>query len=130
MIIFINGYTLLAPLWPQLDLWKRQHQTAAVAGLPYKTKLDKKSPQAPQRAPIPSDDRLVIPAIALNAHIYTGTGAYLINLGVWARPNTSTPPSGSNTVMVAHRYNYTGATNFYSLGDLEDWRQSRGLLAG
>jgi len=119
LILIVNGYTLLSPLLPQLDLWKRKHDTAAVAGLPYATKLDKTSDKAAKRASIPPDNRLVIPAIALDAHIYTGTASYLINKGVWARPATSTPVKGSNTVLVAHRFNYTGASNFYSLNKMK-----------
>jgi len=119
LIIIINGYIAVSPLWPQFDLWKRRHQTAAVAGLPYKTKLDKTSPAATIRAAIPTDNRLVIPRLALNQHIYTGAGAYLVNLGVWARPNASTPPKGSNTVLIAHRFTYKGPSIFYSLGDMQ-----------
>jgi len=118
LILLIDGYILVSPALPQLELWQRKHQTAAVAGLPYKTKLDKKSPATDKRTAIPADNRLVIPKIALNQHIYTGDHAYLVNLGVWARPNASTPPQGSNTVMVAHRFTYLGPATFYSLGSL------------
>ena len=115
LVILINGYILISPLWPQFDLWKRKHQAAAVAGLPYKTKLDKDSSTQAKRAEVPSDNRLIVPKLALNEHIYTGRSPYLVNQGVWARPNTSIPPKGSNTVMVAHRFTYSGPATFYSL---------------
>lgn len=118
LIIIIDGYLVGAPFWPKFELWRRQHQTAAVAGLPYKTKLDKSSPAATKRAQIPTDNRLVIPKIALDQHIYVGTSAYLVNLGVWDKAQTSTPPKGGNTVMIAHRFTYLGPATFYSLGKL------------
>lgn len=117
VIVAINGYLLLSPLLPQFDLWKRRHQTAAVAGLPYKTQLDK-SKTDNKRTAIPKDDRLIIPKLALNEHIYEGTSPYLVNKGVWARPAASTPPQGSNTVLVAHRFTYSGPATFYSLDKL------------
>lgn len=118
LIVIIDGYLVMAPLWPKLDLWRRQHQTSAVAGLPYKTKLDKNSPKTIQRAPIPTDNRLIIPKIALNEHIYVGTNPHLVNKGVWDKSQTSTPPQGHNTVMVAHRFTYSGPATFYSLDKL------------
>jgi LPXTG-site transpeptidase (sortase) family protein len=114
-ILAIDGYVLVSPLLPRLDLWKRQHQTAAVAGLPYKTRLDKSSSRAAQRSQPPSDNRLIIPKIALDDHIYVGTDPHLVNRGVWNKSNTSTPPKGGNSVIIAHRFNYTGTPNFYSL---------------
>jgi LPXTG-site transpeptidase (sortase) family protein len=114
-IVLINGYILISPLLPQLELWKRKHQTAAVAGLPYKTRLDKSSPQAARRGQPPSDNRLIIPKIALDDHINVGANPHLVNLGVWNKSNTSSPPRGGNSVIIAHRFNYTGTPNFYSL---------------
>lgn len=119
IIIIIDGYIAVSPVLPQLDLWRRRHASAAVAGLPYQTKLDKSSPTAAKRQPVPQDDRLVIPALAINQKILSGKNPYVVNLGVWARPNTSTPPKGSNTVLVAHRFTYKGPSIFYSLGDLK-----------
>ena len=119
VIIIIDGYIAVSPLLPQFDLWRRRHASAAVAGLPYQTKLDKNSPIEIKRKPIPQDDRLVIPALAIDQKILSGKNPYIVNLGVWARPNTSTPPKGSNTVLVAHRFTYRGASIFYNLGNLK-----------
>lgn len=113
LIIFINAYVLIAPQIPKIALWRHKHQTSSVAGLPYKTNLDTGS--STSRRDIPADDRLVIPKIALDEHIYTGSSPYLVNKGVWARPNTSTPPEGGNTVLVGHRFTYDGPATFYSL---------------
>jgi len=115
IILAINLYVLVSPLLPQIDLWRRKQEAAAVAGLPYKTNLDSSSKKDDMRAEIPSDNRLVIPKLALDEHIYTGSSPYLVNKGVWARPNTSTPPKDSNTVLVGHRFTYGGPATFYSL---------------
>jgi LPXTG-site transpeptidase (sortase) family protein len=119
VIIIIDGYIDVSPVLPQLDLWRRRHASAAVAGLPYQTKLDKNSSTENKRNPTPTDDRLVIPVLAIDQKILSGKNPYIVNLGVWARPNTSTPPKGSNTVLVAHRFTYKGPSIFYSLGNLK-----------
>ncbi len=100
---------------PQIDLWRRKHQATAVSGLPYKTNLDNNSSADSKRSGPPQDNRLIIPKLALNQHIYSGSAWWLVNKGVWALPNTSTPPFGSNTVMAAHRFTYDGPSIFYSL---------------
>src|SRR6185312_776809 len=119
VIIIVDGYIAVSPILPRLDLWRRRHAVAAVAGLPYKTNLDKTPTVGVKRKPVPTDDRLVIPSLAIDQKILSGKNPYIVNLGVWARPNTSTPPEGSNTVLVAHRFTYKGPSIFYSLGDLK-----------
>ena len=86
LILAINGYVLISPLLPQIDLWRRKHQAEAVAGFPYKTQLDTDSKKDNKRAGTPSDNRLIVPKLALNEHIYTGTSPYLINKGVMGSP--------------------------------------------
>src|SRR5437762_5939030 len=99
LILGINFYIFSAPFIPQLQLWLRQRHAKVYAGLPYKTLLDTNSGASATRADIPKDDRLVIPRLALNEHIYEGTSPYLINKGVWANPKDSIPPKGGNTVL-------------------------------
>lgn len=118
LILLINGYVLLSPLIPQLELWWRKQQTKEVAGLPYQTKLDENSDKNDKRSDVPSDNRLVIPKLALNEHIWQGSNKWLLNKGVWARPQTSTPPQGGNTVLTGHRFTYDGPATFYSLDKL------------
>ena len=113
LIIAINSYVLLSPLVPQLELWWRKQQTKEVGGLPYETDLD--SGTNDKRGGIPLDNRVVIPKIALDQHINQGSSLKLLNKGVWARPSTSTPPEGSNTVLTGHRFTYDGPATFYSL---------------
>jgi sortase A len=111
LIIAINLYVLVTPFIPQLQLWLRKRQWHGISGVPYKTKLS----NGTSAKGIPSDNRLVIPKLAMDTHIYTGKDPYLVNKGAWARPNTSTPPKGSNTVIVGHRFTYDGPATFYSL---------------
>jgi len=115
IILAINLYIIAAPLVPKFNLWRHKQQTQAVAGLPYKTRLESSSSSNDNRDAIPKDDRLVIPKIALDEHIYEGISPYLVNKGVWARPLTSTPAKGGNTVLVGHRFTYDGPATFYSL---------------
>jgi sortase A len=112
-IVVINGYILVLPFLPQVSLWLHKKQISGLAGLPYRTKLDNNANQ--NRASVPSDNRIIIPKIALDQHIYTGKSQYLVNKGPWARPNTSTPSRGSNTVIAGHRFTYSGPATFYSL---------------
>lgn len=115
LIVGINLYILSAPFLPQLQLWLNQRRAKAVSGLPYKTQLDTGSSVNDTRADIPQDNRLIIPRLALNEHIYEGSSPYLVNKGVWALPKASTPPMGGNTVLVGHRFTYDGPATFYSL---------------
>jgi LPXTG-site transpeptidase (sortase) family protein len=115
VILLVNGYIFGLPLLPQLNyLWHQS--TNRNAGLPYQSHLaaSSKAPEA-KRAPIPQDNRLVIPKITLDQAILQGTSPYTVNKGVWARPKTSTPPNGGNTVLVGHRYTYAGPSVFYNL---------------
>jgi len=114
-ILIINSYTILLPILPKLLYAKKINDAKAVAGLPYQTKQDTGKTSNVARKPIPQDERLVIPGIALDEHIYQGSSPYLVHKGVWARPATSTPPKGSNTVLVGHRFTYSGASVFYNL---------------
>ena len=114
-IIGINLYIFSAPFVPQLQLWLRQRHARPFAGLPYKTQLESSTPANNLREDAPKDDRLIIPRLALNEHIYEGSSPYLVNKGVWALPKTSTPPKGGNTVLVGHRFTYDGPATFYSL---------------
>ncbi len=114
LILGINVYIAARPVMPYFGLWWRKWHSRNVGGLPYETNLGNN----PHRKPIPADDRLVIPKIAVNEHIYQGTDPYTINKGVWALPHTSTPPEGSNTVMAGHRFNYSAPASFFSLDKL------------
>lgn len=114
-ILLINAYILLDPFLPKLKLFYRKKQFASVQNIPYKTNLKGSESVNNKRKDVPKDMRVVIPSIALDEHIYEGTNPRIIDKGVWARPQGSTPDQGSNTVLVGHRFNYSKAASFYNL---------------
>lgn len=63
----------------------------------------------------PNDNTLVIPRILLQEKINEGKTIAALRNGVWHRPNTSTPPKNSNTVIAGHRFTYQGQAVFYNL---------------
>jgi sortase A len=67
-------------------------------------------------AQTPEENRLVIPSIQINEPILEGNSIDLINNGgTWRRPNTATPASQSNTVIVGHRWFGNEVSTFYHL---------------
>lgn len=114
-IILINGYVILMPILPQFSYWYHKKATSGVAGIPYKTNEAGQADLNVKRKEIPKDNRVVIPSLALDERIFEGTNPNTVHKGVWARPNTSTPSKGSNTVLVGHRFTYNGPATFYHL---------------
>jgi sortase A len=112
-------YVLLLPLLPNIQLLFKKRALASVNGLPYVTLQAGQESTNTTRKETPKDNRLVIGDIALDEKIYSGTDANLVNKGVWARPNTSIPSRGSNTVLVAHRFTYNGPATFYNLDKIQ-----------
>ena len=115
VIVSINLYIIALPILPQFKLWRDKRGAIATAGIPYKTNLSGEQDKNDKRTETPKDNRVIIPKLALNEFIYEGSSPYLVNKGVWARPKTSTPDKGSNTVLVGHRFTYDGPATFYHL---------------
>lgn len=70
--------------------------------------------------PIPQENILSIPSIGLRELIHDSPDASGLDKGVWRRPHTSSPLSGSNTVLVGHRFTYTSPEGvFYHLDKLK-----------
>jgi sortase A len=70
---------------------------------------------------IPTENRIIIPKIQLDAPILEGDTKEVLDSGIWRRPQTSSPDQGSNTVIVAHRFLYTqnnSQDTFYFLDKL------------
>jgi sortase A len=63
----------------------------------------------------PKENMLYIPSIGLSQAIHEGPTIRTLRQGVWHIPLTSSPDQGSNTVLAAHRYTYSGAGVFYHL---------------
>lgn len=111
IIILANGYVLLMPLLPKLNFAIKQNITKPVQVNPANTN----SLNAIDR----SHNHLVLPTIQLDANVYDGDSVYTVNKGIWRRPQTSTPDKGGNTVLVGHRFTYSGHAVFYSLDNLK-----------
>jgi sortase A len=114
VIVVVNAYVLLLPLVPNIGYYKNKAATASTAGIPYKT-TQTNDGLNDKRKDIPKDNRLIIPSLALDQPIYEGDDPTTVHKGVWARPDTSTPEKGSNTVLVGHRFTYSGPATFYHL---------------
>ena len=111
VILLLAFYIFLLPVLPQVGWWAKH--SAPLISRPAQQKVNKP-------ASIPADNRLVIPALGLDEHIYGGQSMYALHFGVWLRPNGSTPDKGSNTVMVGHRFTYTNPRGvFYYLDKLK-----------
>ncbi len=116
----LGFYLLVAPLLPNLNLWLKQRLNTT-GGYVYRGVLASEfaSNRNGLKAP-PTDDRLVIPEIQLDEPVKEGSSIGVIgNGGVWRRPNTSTPDSGGNTVLVGHRFSYAKPATFYHLDKLD-----------
>jgi sortase A len=104
VIIALNGYILLAPLWPNVSYRIKTATTQPLAENDFST-LDR------------SKNHVVIPRLRLDEPIYDNADPKTLDLGVWLRPNTSTPDQGSNTVLTGHRWLYQNPSSavFYNL---------------
>lgn len=102
-------YILLSPFLSAMTFWGKQH-TGTVKAL-----NNTISQKQYKHAPYPLDDRLVVPSMALDEHIYGGDSEYILSKGVWRRPLTSTPDKGGNIVLIGHRFTYHNSAVFYNL---------------
>jgi LPXTG-site transpeptidase (sortase) family protein len=110
LLVILAMYIFLLPVLPQFTWWAK-HSVPVVS---HSTRVA--ATVSPAKIPIPSDNRLVIPVLGLNEHIYEGASVYTVNKGVWIRPNGTTPDQGGNTIMVGHRFTYTNPRGvFYYL---------------
>ncbi len=105
----MNAYIILFPLLPAAAYQVKIHTTKP---------LDSSQP-AQILSIDTSKDHLVIPRLRLDTPILDGESPYLVNKGVWRRPNSSTPNLGSNTVLVGHRFTYDGPSIFYNLDKMQ-----------
>jgi len=72
--------------------------------------------------PIPTDNRLVIPKIGVDAPIVEGASQNAaLEKGIWHIPNTAASPEASNLVLSAHRWRYLppSSRSFYLLDKLD-----------
>lgn len=108
--LLVNSYVLFAPLWPNVPYLIETKITKPVP----LTLTQHSSLEAIDR----NTNRLIIPKLQLEEQIFDGPDAATLNKGIWRRPMTSTPGSGSNTVLAGHRFTYDGPAVFYRLDKL------------
>lgn len=113
-IVLVCGYIIIMPFVPLVAFWITERGGQRFDQLSSRLHI----PAARQSA-IPSDNRLVIPTLLLDAPINEGATATALRSGTWRRPLTSTPDRGGNTVIAAHRFTYTNPRGpFYYLNKM------------
>jgi LPXTG-site transpeptidase (sortase) family protein len=119
LVIGLGIYIAIIPALPAIELWWKQRSGVHI---PYSGALaDASVNGAKDNKPIPKENRLVIPTIAVDEEIKEGSNIGVIDSGdVWHRPNSSDDLNFSNTVIVGHRFTYTSPYGtFYHLDKLK-----------
>jgi LPXTG-site transpeptidase (sortase) family protein len=112
VVALLGVYIAFSPFAPQVTWWLR-HDSPVQAIVPGKrTVVDPVT--APAEPPV-MGDRLIIPSLAMQETIHTGKSISELRKGVWRVPHSSTPDKGGNTVLVGHRFTYSGHAVFYYL---------------
>lgn len=113
VVVALALYILAAPFMPQFTWWLR-HES------PVQSTFSRPDVSPPSSNPSHSEERidrpdtLIIPRLGMNEPIHGGDISSL-RKGVWRIPASSTPDKGSNTVLVGHRFTYSGQAVFYHL---------------
>ena len=111
VVMLLALYIILMPFLPSVQFWVKKTTHA------YPQLVKQNLPGQPaKQETIPAGNTLVIPSIGLQQAVNEGSTIAALRKGVWHRPQTSTPPSGGNTVLAGHRFTYTQPQGvFYSL---------------
>lgn len=111
VIIGCNAYLLLAPALPAVKFTVKTH----LKPLPVVT-YEKPGTLADIDR---SRNQLIMPTIGLSQPILEGTDPHTVNRGIWRLPVSSTPEEESNTVLVGHRFTYSGVSVLYLLDHMK-----------
>ncbi|MFC1662861.1 sortase [Patescibacteria group bacterium] len=121
-LMTIGAAIIIYPLWPVI----RYEILRPEPSFPYATKLSANPelfhlPEINTKSEfIPQDNRLVVPKIGVDIPITEGADENALYRGAWRIPYTSNPIDGGNTVLSAHRFQYTaGPMTFFLLPKLE-----------
>jgi sortase A len=120
IICILCLYVIIAPVIPTISsYWYNKMDQSK--GLKYKGQLAKQSGiDSSKLQPTPKVNTIVIPSIGIDGEIIVSPDSSSLDRGIWHRPNTSTPDKGGNTVVAAHRFQYTsGPKTFYNLNKLK-----------
>ena len=105
-------YIIVSPFLPQFMWWLR-HDSPIHTVVPGTKKVSDPA-KMPAETPI-TGEQLIIPALGMREDIHGGASVSALRKGVWRLPHSSTPDSGGNTVLVGHRFTYSGQAVFYHL---------------
>jgi sortase A len=108
VVVLLSIYLILMPFVPAFSWWL-SHDAPIISRPPTV------SVPAANKPDTPKENMLYIPSIGLSQAIHEGPTIRTLRQGVWHIPLTSSPDQGSNTVLAAHRYTYSGAGVFYHL---------------
>lgn len=117
LIAIIALYILVRPLFPNIVFSIGKDEGYTYQSEEAIKEIGDRAKDLPQ---IPKENRLVIPKIHVNALITEGANQSALMLGMWHRPDSSTPNKGGNTVITGHRFLYTkGPDTLYYLDRVE-----------
>ena len=112
-IVLVNLYIIILPFFPGIMFYVQQQRGAA-------KELQQTLVMPGTTQEKITGDRLIIPAMLLNTPINEGSQSSALNKGLWHIPNSSTPDSGGNTVIIGHRFTYTNPEGvFYNLNRVQ-----------
>jgi LPXTG-site transpeptidase (sortase) family protein len=113
-IVLINLYIIIMPFIPGIVFHVQQHR-----GVEHKLQQAINTPGGSTLIN-ETGDRLVVPAMLLDAPINEGSQNTALSKGLWRIPTSSTPSKGGNTVIVGHRFTYTNPEGvFYDLNKVQ-----------
>lgn len=114
--LLVSCAVALLPWIPELR-WVAQHRISLPqTSIATETKTDQ---SYTAEFNLNQGDYLLIPKIEVASPIYEGSSEGTLKKGIWRVPNSSNPALGSNTVLTAHRFQYTfGPQTFYHLDKL------------
>ncbi|NCS32017.1 sortase [bacterium] len=117
VVIALGLYLVITPLYPEISyyIYSLSNNPTNEESIPQRVETINNINTVIYDIP----NTLVIPKIGVDSEIFESENPAILNQGLWRRPHTSTPPQGSNTVIVAHRFQYTsGPQTFYNLDKL------------
>jgi len=107
LIILINTYVILAPLFPVVTFWWEDHHSDRRQAL---TAQVHRAKQPVGTAPVNQPNHVIIPSMLLDQPILEGPISQTYKIlaqGIWHWPDGSSPDKGGNTVLIGHRFTYT-----------------------
>ena len=113
LIVLVNGYIILAPLYPRVEFWWRHSHSHTVQNL---TKQIHTQASTPKSQAATQANTLIVPSMLLNTPVLEGpvSDTYkILDKGIWRWPLGSTPDQGGNTVLIGHRFTYTNPKGIF-----------------